>query len=147
MRTITNSMNHFSFTYCALNHGRSCTLTYAQTHPFTSSLSRTDKRAIQSLISSFAFTEPETILTDHPVRDDHQQERGHQEDGQLEKTNGTWKTSTSTLDRQRGNTLFCHAIASLLSQRSLDKMTNSRAVLIARLRIGWTSKLGKESKF
>ena len=35
--------------------------------------------------------------------------------------------------RHRGNTLFCRAVTSILSQRLLHEMTNSRAVFIARI--------------
>ena len=37
--------------------------------------------------------------------------------------------------RHRGNTLFCRAVTSILSQRLLHKMTNSSAVFIARIQL------------
>ena len=49
--------------------------------------------------------------------------------------------------RHGGKTLFCHAVASILSQRLLHKMTNSKSVLIARLHASKTSKLSRETQY
>ena len=43
--------------------------------------------------------------------------------------------------------LFYRAVTSILSQRLLHKMTNSRAVLIARLRVRQTSRLSQETQY
>ena len=50
-------------------------------------------------------------------------------------------------DRHRGNTLFCRVVTSILSQRLLHKMTNSRAVFIARIHARQTSKLSQETQY
>ena len=49
--------------------------------------------------------------------------------------------------QHHGNTLFCHAVTLISSQRFLHKMTNSTAVLIAPIHACLTSKLSQETQY
>ena len=57
------------------------------------------------------------------------------------------KQQRRSLERHRGNPLSFRAVISILSQRLLHKMTNSKGVFMTRLHLCWTARLGQETPY